>query len=583
MGGNLAQEATPLRECGIGELETDAMSTSDATGAQRSTTDLVYVIGHRNPDTDSICSAIAYAALRRATDLPGATPARLGPIWPETAYALERSGIAPPPLIEDVRQRVSDVMNADVLTVREDETLHEASRRMREGQKGLLPVVGDERHLRGVITVDDIAARYLDDLLVVPTIHMPVALDGFLAIIGGALLVGDPGRSFEGRVWISSSRAETLRNRVEKGDLVIIGDLEDAQLAAIEGECAGLIVIGDTPPSEAVLALARAHNVMIATSPHDTYATARLLNLSQPVGGVMRQPTHTLDRDDLATETAAPLLDASGRALVVVDEERRVCGTLSRSDILRGRRKRVILVDHNQRAQAVEGIDEADLLGVLDHHNLGDLRSAEPIPFILEPVGSTATIILDHYDRAGLTPPAPIAMLLLAAIISDTLMLTSPTTTARDRTALERLGTLANVDPQEFARGLFHARSDFSTTTPRELILGNLKDYEFGGQTLAIGQAETLATEYFTTHQEQFIGELSKLKAERNYGYIIFLVTDILRGDSLALYPETEEIGLVARAFGLDTSAIAPNAAPLPGIVSRKKQIIPPLARALER
>ena len=559
------------------------MTGRDRTGAQRPTADLVYVLGHRNPDTDSICSAIAYAALRRDTDLPGATPARLGPLWPETTYALERSGIEAPPLIADVCQRVSDVMNPEVITVREDHTLHEAARRMREGQKGLLPVIDGERHLRGVITVDDIAARYLDDLMVIPTIHMPVALDGFLAIIGGALLVGDPGRSFAGRVWISSSRAETLRNRVQQGDLVIIGDLEDAQIAAIEGDCAGLIVIGDTPPSDAVLALARERSVLIATSPHDTYATARLLNLSQPVGGVMRQPTHTLDRDDLATETAGPLLDASGRALVVVDDERRVCGTLSRSDILRGRRKRVILVDHNQRAQAVEGIDEAELLGVLDHHNLGDLRSAEPIPFILEPVGCTATLILDHYNRAGLTPPAPIATLLLAAIISDTLMLTSPTTTARDRTALERLGDLAGVEPQEFARGLFHARSDFSATTPHALILANLKEYEFGGQSLAIGQAETLATDYFTAHREEFIGELAKLKAERNYGYIIFLVTDILRGDSVALYPETEEIGLVARAFGLDTHAVAPNVAPLPGIVSRKKQIIPPLARALER
>lgn len=559
------------------------MSTTDAAGARHATADLVYVIGHRNPDTDSICSAIAYAALRRATDLPGAIPARLGPIWAETAYALERSGIAAPPLIEDVCQRVSDVMNHDVITVREDDTLHGAARLMREGKKGLLPVVDAERHLRGVITVDDIAARYLDDLLVVPTIHAPVALAGFLAILGGEVLVGDPGRSFAGEVWISSSRSETLRTRVGAGDLVIVGDLEDAQLAAIERACAGLIIIGGTPPSPTVLARAREHDALIATSPHDTYATARLLSLSLPVGEVMRQPAHTLDRDDLATETAKPLMKASGRALVVVDEERRVCGTLSRSDILRGRRKRVILVDHNQHAQAVEGIDEAELLGVLDHHNLGDLRTTEPIPFILEPVGCTATLILDHYDRAGLTPPAPIAVLLLAAIISDTLMLTSPTTTARDKAAVARLGPLAALDPEEFARELFRARSDFRASTPREIIQGNLKEYEFGGETLAIGQAETLVTEYFNANQDALVAELARLKAERNYGYLIFLVTDILRGDSLALYPENGESGLLARAFGLDARAVAPNAAPLPGIVSRKKQIVPPLARVLER
>lgn len=559
------------------------MSTTDAAGAQHSTADLVYVIGHRNPDTDSICSAIAYAAFRRATDLPGAIPVRLGPVWAEAAYALERGGVEAPLLIDDVLQRVSDAMNREAITVREDQTLHDAARLMREGKTDLLPVVDAERHLRGLITVDDIAARYLDDLMVVPTIHAPVVLAGFLSILGGAVLVGDPGRSFAGRVWISSSRAEILRTRVEVGDLVIIGDLEDAQIAAIEGQCAGLIVTGETPPSATVLALARRHNALIITSPHDTYATARLLSLSLPVGEVMRQPTHTVDRDDLATETAGPLLEASGRALVVVDEERRVCGTLSRSDILRGGRKRVILVDHNQRAQAVEGIDEADLLGVLDHHNLGDLRSTEPISFILEPVGSTATLILDHYDRAGLTPPAQIALLLLAAIISDTLLLTSPTTTTRDHAAVDRLSSLAALDAQEFARELFRARSDFSATTPREIILGNLKDYEFGGETLAIGQAETLATEYFTENQAMFVAELARLKAERNYNYIIFLVTDILAGDSLALYPDTDEVGLITRTFGLETSAIPPHAAPLPGVVSRKKQIIPPLARALER
>ncbi len=548
-----------------------------------SPSDVVFVVGHRNPDTDSVCSAIAYAALRRALDLPGATPARLGVLWPETVCALERCGVASPQLLTDVRQRVADVMNHDVLTAHADHTLYEAARLMREGGKGLLPVVDDRNRLLGVVTVDDIAARYLDDLMVVPRIHAPVALDRFLRILGGELLVGEPLRGFTGRVWISSSSADTLRLRIAPGDLVIVGDREDAQLAALDGGCACLIVVGEVPPGARVRHLAGQRGAMLIASPQDTYATARLLNLSLPVGEVMRPPSRTVDPDDLAADTANFLLNAPGRALAVVDEDGRVCGTVSRSDLLRGRLKRVILVDHNQRAQAVEGIDEAELLGVIDHHNLGDLRTAEPIPFILEPVGCTATIVLNEYDRAGLVPTAPIAGLLLAAIISDTLMLTSPTTTARDRAAVAALGPLAELDPETFARELFRARSDFSATTPRDLILGNLKEYEFGGASLAIGQAETLTTDYFLEHQDQFIADLGLLKAAHGYDYILFLVTDILHGDSVALYPAAPERGLVATTFGLADAAVGPGSAALPGIVSRKKQIIPPLARALDR
>lgn len=543
----------------------------------------VYVIGHRNPDTDSICSAIAYAELRRAIDLPGATPVRLGQIGTETAFALARCGVEAPPLIEDVHRRVSDVMNHDVLMVHEDDTVYAAALLMREGGKGLLPVVDARRRLLGVITVDDIAARYLDELIVVATSQAPVALDHLIPVLGGELLVGELGGTFTGRAWISSSHPATLQAKLTPGDLVIVGDREDAQLAMIEGGVACLIVVGETAPSACVLRAARERGAAVLTSTHDTYATARLLSLSQPVTGAMRQPNRTVEPNDLADDVADYLLTARGRALAVVDEEGLVCGTLSRSDILRGWRKRVLLVDHNQRAQAVEGIDEAELLGVVDHHNLGDLQTAEPITFILEPVGCTATIILDGFDRAGLTPARATAGLLLAAIISDTLMLTSPTTTPRDRAALERLGELAALDPATFARELFDARSDFSATTPREIILGNLKEYAFGGMKLAIGQAETLATDYFHANKAAFIAELERLKADHAYDYVIFLVTDILHGGSVALYPGPSERGIILAAFRLDEGGIGPDVAELPGIVSRKKQIIPPLARTLDR
>lgn len=542
--------------------------------------DTVWVIGHQNPDTDSVCSAIAYAALRRQGDLPGATPARLGPLWGETEVALARCGVPAPILLGDVRQRVSDVMNATVATVTQDATLYEAARLMRQERKRLLPVVDERDRLQGVLTVDDLAGRYLDDMAVDAAEQAPVALERYRRILDGELLEGEPGHRFAGRIWIGSVQVPTLVERIVPGDLVIVGDREDAQGAALRAGVACLIVIGGRAVSPAIRTLARERGAALIVSPHNTYATARLLNLSLPVSAIMRPPGRTVDPDDLAADAAGALLGPGTRALPVVDEDGHVHGILSRSDLLRGRRKRVILVDHNQRSQAVEGLDEAELLGVIDHHNLGDLRTVEPILFILEPVGCTATIIAEEYRAAGLTPERAIAGLLLAAIISDTLLLTSPTTTERDRSAVAELAALAGLDAEGFAQELFQARSDFSATTPRTLVGNNLKGYQFGGATLAIGQAETLATDYFLTHRGAFIAEMERVKAEGPYDYAIFLVTDILHGASVALYPGPAERRLLTGAFAL--AGAGPNVAELPGVVSRKKQVVPPLARALD-
>ncbi|MFN8539365.1 MAG: putative manganese-dependent inorganic diphosphatase [Thermomicrobiales bacterium] len=544
-------------------------------------TETVWVVGHQNPDTDSICSAIAYAALRRLTDLPGATPARLGPLWAETSAALARCGVESPPLLTDVRQRVGDVMNPAVVTIGQDATLYEAGRIMRDERKRLLPVVDERRRLCGLLTVDDIAGRYLDDMAVEPAHRVPISLAHYLRILGGTLLVGSPDRHFAGRIWLGTVQVPTIAELTAPGDLVIVGDRENAQEAALRAGADCLIVVGGQAVSQAVLMLAAERGATVIGSPHDTYATARLLNLSLPVAEFMREPGATAAPDDLVTDLAATLVGPGAPILPVVDDEGVVLGIVSRGDLLRGRRKRVILVDHNHRSQAVEGLEEAELLGVIDHHNLGDLHTAAPIRFVLEPVGCTATIIIEHYVLAGLMPEPSIAGLLLAAIISDTLLFTSPTTTERDRIAARILGEGSGLEVEAFAHELFAARSDFSATTPRELVANNLKTYTFGGASLAIGQAEALSTGYFMEHKAEFVGELGRLKAEGGYDHALFLVTDILHSNSTMLYPGEAERRLVQRAF--DPGQIGADSAELPGVVSRKQQVIPPLARALDR
>ncbi len=536
----------------------------------------VYVVGHKNPDTDSIAAAIGYADLKRRTGMPAATPARLGDPNPETRYLLERFGLPAPELLTDVYTRVRDVMNPHPQYLPAAATMRDAGVAITD--KRILPVVDDDCRLVGVVTLDDVAARYLQQLDLASGVQNRISYASILHTLDGELLAGEREGEWQGRVWVAAMKAETVESLVRPGDMVVVGDRANAQSAALEGGASCLVLVGGAEPPEDVLTHARERGTRVIKTPHDSYRVTRLLNLSIPVSEVMRRDAPTAEVDELASEAEESLSTRGTIALPVTDGDRKLVGILSRSDLLRSRGKGVILVDHNHSTQAVEGLEQAQLLEVIDHHNLGDLHTPEPIYMKLEPVGSTSTILAEMYRSAGLQPDPPVAGMLAGGIVSDTLLFRSPTSTPRDRTAGEWLASLAEIDLQELAQGMFHASSDYDNTTPEQILSRNFKLYEWGGKRVGIGQAETVDMEYFARNEEAFRAELQSLKDEGTVNYAFFLATDILAQSSLMILPGEEERVLAQRAFGV---APTDGHAELPGVVSRKKQVVPPLAREL--
>lgn len=536
----------------------------------------IYVVGHKNPDTDSIAAAIGYADLKRRTGTPEATPARLGDPNPETRYLLGRFGLPAPELLTDVYTRVRDVMNPEPQYLSESATMRDAGAAITD--KRILPVVDGDSRLLGVVTLDDVAARYLRQLDLASGVQNRIAYASILHTLDGELLSGDREGVWQGRVWVGAMRAETMASLVQPGDMVVVGDRADAQLAAIERGVACVVLVGDAEPDGEALRLASQRGVRLIRTPHDSYRVTRLLNLSIPVSEVMRRDALTAEVDELASEAEESLSTRGTIALPVVDGDHKLVGILSRSDLLRSRGKGVILVDHNHSTQAVDGLEQAQLLEVIDHHNLGDLHTPEPILMKLEPVGSTSTILAEMYRDAGLKPDPPVAGMLAGGVVSDTLLFRSPTCTPRDRAAGEWLASIAEIDLEELAQGMFRANSNYDRTTPAQLVAGNLKLYEWGGKRVAIGQAETVDIEYFSRHQEALRSALNALKDGGAAEYAFFLATDILAQSSLLLLPGEEESALAQRAFGV---TVTDGCAELPGVVSRKKQVVPPLAREL--
>ncbi len=536
----------------------------------------VYIIGHKNPDTDSIAAAVGYADLKRRTGMAQATPARLGDAWPETRYLLERFSVPEPTLLTDVYTRVGDVMNAHPQYLPTDATMRDAGAVI--GEKRIVPIVDAECRLAGVVTLDDIAARYLREHDLASGAQSRIAVCSMVRTLDGELLAGDPDGDWQGRVWVGAMRTESLVTLVQPGDMVVVGDRERPQNAAIELGVGCLVVVGGIAPSAETIELARERNVRLISTPHDSYRVTRLLNLSVPVSEIMRRDAAYADPDDLAREAEETLSGRETVALPVVDADRRLVGIVSRGDLLRARGKGVILVDHNHSTQAVDGLEQAQLLEVVDHHNLGDLHTPEPIYMKLEPVGSTSTIVAELYQDAELEPAPPIAGLLAGGVVSDTLLFRSPTATPRDRAAGAWLAELAGINLDELAQGMFRANSNYEHTTPQQLFTANLKVFEWGGRRVGIGQAETVDIAYFEQHAEEFCAEMTRLKQTEGWDYSFFLATDILKQSSQMLIPSDEERALAFRAFGINATD---GIVELPGVVSRKKQVVPPLAREL--
>ncbi|MGB4580680.1 MAG: putative manganese-dependent inorganic diphosphatase [Coriobacteriia bacterium] len=529
----------------------------------------ILVFGHRNPDNDSICSAVGYAHLKNVTDPDEVyLPARLGPVPPETAWVFERFGVDLPEEIPHVRTRVQDAMSPRPVTVAPEDNMLTAGRLMREHKVRALPVVDAEGSVRGLINQQILADLYISETEMLGFKKLPLTVAELAGVLDGRVLSGDPSRRLSGNVLIGAMEPGTMVSYIRAGDTLIVGDRLRTQPQALEAGAACLIISGGSEPDSGVLELADARGAAIISSPHDTYATARLVNLGHSVGGLMDASPLLVGPDALLAEVAEDLMDSAHREAVVVDEQGRIEGILTRTNLARGFRRRVILLDHNELSQSAPGVEDASIVEIVDHHRVGDVQTAGPILFLNLPVGSTATIVAERYRDLGVAPPDGMAGVLLSAVLTDTVLLKSPTTTSTDRAVADRLAAQLGLDAVAFGLEMFRARSERVVFSATDAVSRDRKEYRVGDLSIAVAQVETVDAAEYLGRADELRAALAEMASMRGFDLAMLLVTDVVReGSQVFAVGKTR---IAERALGIELSA---GPAWVDGLLSRKKQV----------
>ncbi len=538
----------------------------------------IYILGHKNPDSDSVCSALGYTALMHAQGRANARAAMQGPLRAETAYILERFGVPAPVLVTDVRPRVADVMTGPPITVHEDTSLYEVGQILqREGVRAI-PVVDGNGRLCGITGIEDFARSFISGLELDQLDHVPLNLDNVLRALDGRLLVNAPGRVLRDRAMVGAMEIDTMLTRIAPDILLVMGDRADAQKAAIEFGVGALVITGDTPVSDEILDLARKHQVTVISVVHHTYTTVRLIHLSTAIRHVMRKEVVTCEPGDSIDDVREILQAGRVRALAVVDDNRKVLGLISRTNLLRQVRRQVVLVDHNERSQSVDGIEEADVIGVIDHHRVADFQTRSPAFMRLEPVGATSTIVAKLFSEAGIAVPQAIAGVLLSGILADTLLFRGPTATAEDRRVATALAERAQVDIQELGARILSLASDVSDRSAEQIVLSDFKEFRVDTYKFGVGTFETADGAEVLSRRAEVLDAMTHL-LEHGYTSVLFAVIDIVREKTTILAAGHAEA--VAETFGATLER--DQTIQLSGILSRKKHIVPVLSSLAQR
>jgi manganese-dependent inorganic pyrophosphatase len=529
----------------------------------------ILVFGHKNPDNDSIASAVSYAHLKNVVDSDNVyVPARLGPVPRETRWVFERFGVELPEEITHVRTRVRDVMTPDPVTITPEEPMLAAGRLMRErGVRGL-PVVDVAGHAVGLVSERVLAERYLDETRIAGFQRMPVTAERLARVLDGELVTGDPEATISGDVLVGASEPSTVVEHIREGDTVIVGDRVRTQPMVLAAGVACLVSSGGFRPPGDVISLARAKGAVLVVTPHDAYSAARLVSLAHAVGDLMDTDVLAVGPDTLLSEAAEDLIASRHREAVVVDEDGRAVGILTRTDVARGARRRVVLVDHNEAVQSAIGIEDAAVVEIVDHHRVGDVQSAGPILFLNLPVGSTATIVASRFRELGVELPTAIAGILLAAVLTDTVLLKSPTTTELDRRVVSDLARIVDVEPLDFGMDVFRSRSEGDVFSASAVVGTDAKEFRVGELRLLVAQYETVDVAPVLEHAEEVRSAMERQRTEHGLDAVVLMVTDIVReGSEIMAVGATRP---VERALGISLSG---GSAWMPGVLSRKKQV----------
>lgn len=539
----------------------------------------IIVIGHRNPDTDSICSSIAYASLKRHLNGGDYVPMRAGQINAETQYVLDRFGVEVPEFIADVSTQVKDIEIRGTKGVCSQISLKKAWTIMKQQNVVTLPIT-EGQMLSGLITISDIATSYMEvyDSRILAEAKTPYA--NILETLDGTMLVGDADTAFtEGKVLIAAANPDLMESYIEEHDLVILGNRYESQLCAIEMKAGCIIVCEGAPVSRTIRMLAQEHGCTIISTPHDTYTVARLIHQSMPIEHFMvRDNLITFQRDAFIEDVRNVMAQKRNRDFPILDHRGNYCGMISRRNLLNMRRKQVILVDHNEKTQAVDGVEEAEILEIIDHHRLGTIETMSPVFFRNQPLGCTATIVYQMYQENGIPVEEKMAGLLCAAILSDTLMYRSPTCTAADRAAAEALAAAAKLDVTEFAGEMFEAGSDLKLKSSEEIFYQDFKKFSAGRITFGVGQINSMNALGLVELKERLLPYMEKAYSELGMDMVFFMLTNIIRESTEVLFIGSGAESLLENAFHRKSSE---GGIRLDGVVSRKKQMIPAIVAAI--
>jgi manganese-dependent inorganic pyrophosphatase len=538
----------------------------------------VYVTGHKNPDTDTIASAIGYAEYKNLVDPENHYEAvRLGDVNAQTAWALEKSEAEAPRRIRHIMLRVKDVMASDVAVARKNDPLRSVGLTMARRNISQLPIVEDDGTLTGIITERNLARMYVRESRGASTFaNSPVSVGAMVEVLEGELLVGKKESESSGQLWVISMSVDSMGKSMNPGDVVVIGDRPKGQRRAIELGAGVVVVSNGVRPDDEVLDLAREKGTAVVLSPIDSYVTSRLIQLSVPCWEVMSENPLTVRPDDLLTEITEQVMEVHYRAAIAVDDARVPIGVITRTDLLNPRPRCVLLVDHAEVGQSVEGVERAEVVEILDHHHVGDIETTSPIPATFDPVGSTATLIVERFRASGLVPEEPTAKMLLAALLSDTVILNSPTTTDRDHAVARHLEEMLELDANEFGTEMFEASSDVSSLSAAEIVVRDAKEYgTSSGDKVSVSQVETVGTGLLD-RKDELLEALEDLKGEKDYLFSALMVTDIMEGGTQLLC--VGDCSPVHQAFDSRTQN---GVIDLPGVMSRKKQVAPVLLSVL--
>ncbi|MBI5638950.1 MAG: putative manganese-dependent inorganic diphosphatase [Nitrospirae bacterium] len=540
---------------------------------------IVYVIGHKNPDTDSVCSAIGYAHFKNVTDRRYLfTPARAGKMNEETRFVLDRFGVPAPNEVESLAATVSDLDFKKPVSIQERDSVQALSLLMKETGVRSLPVVDDNGRVTGIVGLKDIARHYMESVGFTDLTRAPLSLDILIKTLEGRVISNS--RRIEhltGRIFTAAMQKGTILNRVNPGDVVIIGDQYDIQMDLIRSGCSALIVSDGMPLGADVISAAEQQGTLLISSPHHAFATIQLMTMSEPVASIMSSSTSSVGLYTPVNELRKKILESEYRSAVVVDSDNRLIGFITRTDLLKPVRKRAILVDHNEISQAVDNIEDAEILEIIDHHRVGDISTVAPIYVYNDPIGSTCTVVAGMMFLHQVNIPSEIAGVLLSGVLSDTLLLTLSTTTDRDRQTAQRLAEIAGVSLKDYGKELLHASIHIEDKTAAELIAADFKEFLISGKKLGISQMMVLDCKEIDLREEELLLELERLRGVNGYDLTVLLVTNPLSAshERVLLKGET---WIVEKAFNVK---VEEGRCILPRVMSRKKDFVPAIGQVL--